>query len=105
MKFKHFSKFEIAGIGSLKGVHVAAYGLSLMSLHQMLSKYWGFIFIFKKTRQSHSRYSKYSRIIQDEKSNCKRKNNNYNNYINKIMMMMSDVQQGIVSSHGESDPL
>ena len=48
MKFKHFSKFEIAGIGSLKGVHVAAYGLSLMSLHQMLSKYWGFIFIFKK---------------------------------------------------------
>ena len=65
----------------------------------------GVHFHFQKKRQSHCRYSKYSRIIQDEKSNCKRKNNNYNNYINKIMMMMSDVQQGIVSSHGESDPL
>lgn len=48
MKFKHFSKFEIAGIGSLKGVHVAAYGLSLMSLHQMLSKYWGSFSFSKK---------------------------------------------------------
>ena len=59
---------EIAGIGALTGVHVAACGLKSFDVYQILgAKIRGLFFIYKKLRtkktsESNSRYSKYLKL-------------------------------------------